>query len=158
MNKSDKILTRNYDSRINQHTYDVSNIFNTYFANIGTNSTCKSRSKGTNEQHIPKDSMMLFPTDSREVKNAINSLKNSRTQDFYGISNLVVKKCANSSICEPLAKAINMSFEEGIFPSILKTTMILPIYKKGAKEDVKNYRLISILSPFGKIFEMIFLD
>ena len=51
-----------------------------------------------------------------------------------------------------------MSFEEGIFPSILKTTMILPIYKKGAKEDVKNYRLISILSPFGKIFEMIFLD
>ena len=42
------------------------------------------------------------------------------------------------------------------FPSILKTGKITPVYKKGAKDNISNYRPVSILPIFGKIFEKVF--
>ena len=46
--------------------------------------------------------------------------------------------------------------KEGIFPDILKIGRITPIYKnKGSKQNFNNYRPISILAIFGKIFEKI---
>ena len=43
----------------------------------------------------------------------------------------------------------------GKFPSILKTGKITPVYKKGAKDNIANYRPVSILPIFGKIFEKV---
>ena len=45
--------------------------------------------------------------------------------------------------------------ESGEFPLILKVGIISPIYKKDAKDNIKNYRPISTLPVFGKIFEKI---
>ena len=44
----------------------------------------------------------------------------------------------------------------GAFPDELKLGVITPIHKKGPKDDVGNYRPISTLPIFGKIFEKIF--
>jgi hypothetical protein len=41
---------------------------------------------------------------------------------------------------------------EGIFPDRLKYATILPIYKKGDKNLISNYRTISILISINKIF------
>ena len=41
----------------------------------------------------------------------------------------------------------------GVFPSILKTGKITPIFKKGDPQFLDNYRPISMLPVFGKIFE-----
>ena len=41
----------------------------------------------------------------------------------------------------------------GVFPESLKYAEVVPIYKNGKKNDVNNYRSISLLSPFSKIFE-----
>ena len=38
-------------------------------------------------------------------------------------------------------------------PYALKHAEVVPIYKNGKKNDVNNYRPISLLSPFSKIFE-----
>ena len=54
-----------------------------------------------------------------------------------------------------LAKLINLSFETGIFPDILKIAKVTPIHKKESKLDFKNYRPISLLSTFSKIYEKI---
>ena len=43
----------------------------------------------------------------------------------------------------------------GIFPDKLKTGKITPIYKKENEELLENYRPISTLPIFGKIFEKI---
>ena len=43
----------------------------------------------------------------------------------------------------------------GKFPSVLKVGRISPINKKDAKDNIKNYRPISTLPVFGKIFEKI---
>jgi len=40
-----------------------------------------------------------------------------------------------------------------VFPDILKSAEIVPFFEKGEKNRCSNYRLISILSPFSKIFE-----
>ena len=45
--------------------------------------------------------------------------------------------------------------QTGTYSNILKIAKVLPLHKKGRKEKIENYRPISILSPFNKIFEKI---
>jgi hypothetical protein len=45
-----------------------------------------------------------------------------------------------------------------IFPSRLKYSQIHPIYKKGEKSEITNYRPISVLTSFSKIFEKVIFN
>ena len=45
--------------------------------------------------------------------------------------------------------------EEGVFPSILKIGKVTPVYKKDDEQLLENYRPVSTLPIFGKIFEKI---
>ena len=48
---------------------------------------------------------------------------------------------------------INKSLEECIFPTEWKTAKVNPIYKSGSKNDVNNYKPISVLPTLSKIIE-----
>ena len=48
---------------------------------------------------------------------------------------------------------INESITSGIFPSVWKNAKVKPLYKSGAKDEVNNYRPISILPTLSKIIE-----
>ena len=50
---------------------------------------------------------------------------------------------------------INESFSTGVFPDKLKIAKVIALDKKGATDDMSNYRPISLLSVSGKIFEKI---
>ena len=52
-----------------------------------------------------------------------------------------------------LTRIINESFITGIFPKELKVAKIIPIHKTGKRDDVNNYRPISILPAISKIVE-----
>ena len=43
--------------------------------------------------------------------------------------------------------------KEGIFPSALKYSEVIPIFKSGSKKLTTNWRPITLLNPFSKIFE-----
>ena len=58
-----------------------------------------------------------------------------------------------SDISRPLACIFNESITLGIFPDKLKRAKVIPIHKKGTHTDPLNYRPISLLSVFGKLFE-----
>ena len=48
---------------------------------------------------------------------------------------------------------INLSLSSGVFPDRLKITKIIPIFKSDNASLAQNYRPISILPVFSKIFE-----
>ena len=58
-------------------------------------------------------------------------------------------------ICIPLNKIFNLSLLTGQHPDILKISKTIPIFKKGSRLLVSNYRPISLLSNLNKILEKI---
>ena len=61
--------------------------------------------------------------------------------------------CAKCVISRPLAEIMNYSIQMGIYPSKLKYAKVIPIYKGDDETDPGNYRPISSLSVFNRIFE-----
>ena len=47
---------------------------------------------------------------------------------------------------------MNSSINKALFPDELKIAKVMPIFKSGNKESIENYRPISILSVFTKVF------
>ena len=64
-------------------------------------------------------------------------------------------KSVRSDITNVLTSTINMSLEQGIFPTALKLAKVIPIFKTGKRNDISNYRPISLLSIFSKIYEKV---
>ena len=67
-------------------------------------------------------------------------------------------KVSGDAIIEPLFKIFKNCLRCGIFPDDWKKGNIVPIFKKGDKQDIKNYRPVSFLSIYSKIFERIIYD
>lgn len=62
-------------------------------------------------------------------------------------------KCTIQYIKEPLSFLFNKCSKEGHFPDILKVSKVVPIFKSGDKSLPKNYRPVSVVPIFSKIFE-----
>ena len=88
-----------------------------------------------------------------EISRTINSLKNA-SAGWDNIPTFVVKK-VTKHIIRPLTYLINKSIEQCIFPDELKVAKVFPIYKSGDKKCISNYRPISVLSFFSKVFEKV---
>ena len=58
----------------------------------------------------------------------------------------------------PLSYIYDMSMLSGIFPARLKYAIVKPLLKKGNKENVANYRSISLLTSFSKLLERLEYD
>ena len=63
-----------------------------------------------------------------------------------------MKKVVHIISC-PLSAIFNISLSAGIVPEQLKLAKVIPVFKNGTKENVSNYRPISILPVFSKILE-----
>ena len=85
----------------------------------------------------------------------IDSLKFLSVNKAVGQDNIPAFfiKTANLVIARYLLKLYNHAFSIEIFPDIFKVANVIPIHKNGNKNDPNNYRFISILSSFSKIFE-----
>ena len=128
----------------------ISNSFNNYFTLVGPQlaQNIQGHINPLNYLNPTMKSMFIPYISEYEI---IKSLKNS-SAGYDNIPASVAKQCIQHYI-KPLTYLINSSFECGIFPNELKLAKVIPIFKNGDKQDISNYRPISILSFFSKIFE-----
>ena len=153
-NKSSKSFS--IISKLNNYDEKLSKIesFNNYFCNIGKQIDSQNFDY---DQIYPEpnfthpNSFVFFPVTENEIDKIIINLKSTKS-DINTIPVNIFKKL-RYFLLHPLKILINMSFQEGIFPDQLKLARITPIHKSGDDSDPSNFRPISCLSYFSKIFE-----
>ena len=67
-------------------------------------------------------------------------------------------KICRSSIYGPLEHIFKEALSTGLFPSNWKNGNIVSIHKKGDKQILKNYRPLSLLPIYGKIFQRLIFN
>ena len=97
-------------------------------------------------------SLVIKTFSTKEITSIIKALKRKNSHGFYEISVKLLKISA-AYICSPPTYICNKSILSGTFPGCMKFSIIKPIFKKGNKMNITNYRPISLLTSFLKVFE-----
>lgn len=86
-----------------------------------------------------------------EIICELKKLKNNKSPGDDGIPGELYK-CLSTRMLPVLLKLFNKILQTGDFPESWVTAIIIPLYKKGDKNDCGNYRGISLLCVLSKIF------
>ena len=145
-NRSRECNKTNVECSLNKFVKHFENLsFNSNHGSIGDSTTCFKLPTVENEFINHKFS-------ENEISLAIRKLKVNKCAGNDNILNEYIKYCMNS-LLSVITKCFNLILDSGIFPDAWTTGYILPIYKnKGSNKDPDNYRGITILSCFGKLF------
>jgi len=135
----------------------IANAFNEYYVNIGR--TLASNIEVTNCDPLSyinldiQESLCLYDTNDQEIKKIILGLK----EGSAGYDAIIAKiiKSSFEIYLDSLVHLINLSLHQGVFPSELKIAKVIPIYKSSNAHMISNYRPVSLLSNFSKIYEKI---
>lgn len=143
-----------HDSYSNQ---EIAESFNAYFSNVANRLAMNiQEAPDPFTSYMPEPapfSFFLRPTLLPEIKSVITNLKVTAA-GFDDVHVKVLKQISNE-ISPFFVYIINRSFKEGCFPKHLQVARIVPVLKKGDKTLHTNYRPVSILPSFSKIFEKI---
>ena len=93
----------------------------------------------------------VTPTD---IFSIIKKLRSSKALGHDNISISFIKDGAQE-LSTPIAKLINLSIQKSFSPESEKLANITPIFKSGNHSKMENFRPISILPVFSKIFERV---
>ena len=150
----------------------ISNLFNDFFVNIIERSTGKKPATSSKDKSL--EEIISTYKDHPSIKSIKEQLKGTgfsmpaaNEENIHKIlASLDPKKAAGNDLIppkvvvksagilsKPLTDVINATITKGIFPSNAKLASVKPIYKKGSRLDVSNYRPISVISAFSKVME-----
>ena len=159
-NKNKKSISEYMLDENGQKIYDklkIANKFNDYFINTSkfVNPSTNASSNIGFENYLTR----LISTEFKfnfinqfDLDKIIETINSKQSKGVDKISTYILKK-VYSSIWQPLLYLINYSLKFGDFPNALKIANIIPVYKKDSRFEFANYRPISILPAFSKIFE-----
>ena len=138
---------------------DVAEAFGHFFTEIGPRLASKVRcpdGKTFKDFLGPssRSSLYLSPTTPGEIESICLGLDSSKGPGHDEISPSVIK-FVSSELSAPLSNLINVCMQVGHYPDFIKIARITPIFKADDPQDVGNYRPISVLSVFSKIFETV---
>ena len=164
--KTSSIKLMDEDGNLISDPTKIANIFNDHYSTIGEkvqqkipNQTGDYRSYLRKLGHDGKpcinphgSSFYLGPTVPPEIAKIIDGLDIHKSTGPYGIP-IFLLKTFKEFFSHWLSILVNNCFEKGVFPEILKTAKVIPLHKKDSKLHYINYRPISLLSVFSKIYE-----
>ena len=145
----------NYDEITD--TQDIVNYLNNFFVNIGpkmaenisaTKSPAPSKPTAFSSTH---HSLFLYPSTPQEVCDVIDQLKDKANRSVDCDTKFI--KYGKIVIESFLSQLYNSCQLQGVFPNIFKVAEVVPVFKKDDFTLATNYRPISLLSQFSKIFE-----
>ena len=124
--------------------------FNNYFQSVfKDHSDCQ-------EDEVPliiADSRLgLIQVDSDEVRDYLRSLDVNKAIGPDQLPTIVLKECADS-LDPSIIAIINHGLRNGLHLTQWKCVNIPPVYKKGKREEVVNFRPVSLLSVVSKVQE-----
>ena len=94
------------------------------------------------------------PISVPQIIRIIKKLLNSKATGIHGIPNKTLKETADI-IGPSLTDIFNFSALTKAFPDDLKIGKVAPVYKSGDKDDLNNYRPVSVLPNVARVFEKI---
>jgi hypothetical protein len=155
--QSDKIEQIVQNGNIMNDHVEIANAFNDFFVNIGNEISDSIPKTSINAESfmpiIPNlQNMDLGETSPLNICEIIKSLQSKSSLNIDGISTNLLKKIA-PEISTPLAHIFNLSLQSGVFPSSLKKSRTVPVFKSGLATSCDNYRPIAMLSSLSKILE-----
>lgn len=100
------------------------------------------------------DILLINEISHQDINDAIRELKPKKSLSHDGIPPYIVKGCG-AIFMTPLHHLYNLSIRTSTFPNLWKLATIIPVYKKGDRKLISNYRPIALLSPFAKVFESV---
>ena len=152
--KSGRIWLKENESNVEVESERTADFINKYFTNIGPDLAAKINSEWRYYGEMLQESIRDFSTNLEEVKvlcKDINIMKSS------GIDILSSRLCKDAFMVLglQLVHLFNCSLYSGKFPAKWKVAKIIPLYKGGDREQVSNYRPVSLLPLPGKMLEKI---
>ena len=142
---------------------EIANKLNIHFATVGSNTVSSLQIDDEIKQELetawsPQSPPFVFSrANTAEVLKALESTRANWGCGAGGIPSALIKRCA-ATLARPLTHIVNLSLGSGRFPSALKDTRIIPLFKNnGDRRHAKNYRPISLVDYLSKVFEKIVL-
>ena len=132
----------------------IINKFNEYFVNIATNLNNNMSPDHFHDYKVfmknrVADTMFFDDIESNEIDDIINNLNPNKSSDIAPR----ILKMFKYTLSPTLAILFNNCIYAGVFPDILKIARVIPLYKSGDRNDILNYRPISLLPVISTIFE-----
>jgi len=154
-------LVINNNVIINQNK--IANIFNNHFLSVAdtvnsdnyrhiNTSMTNPINTLTNNFRRPFAKISWQYASTYQIEKIIKSLRTKNACGYDEISNRIIKLTA-PFIISPLTYICNAVLSTGCFPDRLKYAVVKPIFKKGNKQEISNYRPIYLLTSFSKIIE-----
>jgi hypothetical protein len=150
----------NDNNRIITSQTEVANLLNNYFRDQVENLISR-RTNDILDGHkktygrVTNKVIFLAPIAPKEYFEIINKVSKKKSAGIDEIPGTLLKDIA-VYIREPLTDIANATFSQGCFPKNLKHALIIPMFKKGDRTKLENYRQISLLSVFSKFLETAF--
>ena len=136
----------------------ICEVFNVHFASIGPKLAEEIPVNVTGHSYLDYLTIQNFEhcfqfqeTNTSAVFSLLSKLCKSKATGLDGISAELLRVCPDL-IAESLCAIFNRSMNTGIFPTDWKSTKVIPLFKKGERRDLNNYRPISNIPVVAKVF------
>jgi hypothetical protein len=134
----------------------IADSFNEFFVNVASNikNTIPPSNHNYDSLIIRNHAQFHFaPVTSRQLQKTVMSFKNKKC-NVNEIPISIIKNIIHV-IAPIISVLITNCVASGVYPKSLKKARVVPLFKKGSRFSANNYRPISVLSNFNKIFETI---
>ena len=144
--------TVNYGNKFRSKDSDVADLFNKFFSD-----QFSSPSNYDIAVDFSDDPFTETTFDENKIFDLLRKMNANKAAGPDGIQSKIMKSCARG-LSKPLSILFNRIFQSGKIPSTWKMANVVPIFKKGDKTSVSNYRPISLTSLPMKILEYCIKD